>query len=287
MTVRIVEAETFAAPHVAYLKIDSRAKRRCLVKVPMTIQELIDLEGACAALRLQLEVGDQPKETVQPERPNPTPTGPMTRQRFFDKFGIDFEGEVAALVREHAPVQSVNGQGGHVLIANSQPTLMFTATNTANSAPAPTDGVQPAEIGSLVDWITQNSRRSPVKVARRVLEECVEMCLAAGTTPQEILTGVSDSLHNQALKASATDNVTVFPSQIKAIFSRRELTKEMADVQLVLADLMYVSGISPSSVHASSREKFERLSDPSAQFATDGHTFYLRKPHVKDGTPRT
>lgn len=147
--------------------------------------------------------------------------------------------------------------------------------------------VHPVEIGSLVDWITQNSRRSPVKVARRVLEECVEMCLAAGTTPQEILTGVSDSLHNQALKASATDNVTVFPSQIKAIFSRRELIKEIADVYLVLADLMYVSGISPSSVYASSREKFKRLSDPSAQFATDGHTFYLRKPHVKDGTPST
>lgn len=259
----------------------------------LSMQELIDLEGACTAIRLNLEVGDQPKQT-QAESPKFTGkvrTNTVAVREFFDRIGINFEGEIAALVREHAPVQSVNGHVGHVAIQGTQYELTTNGTNQATD----TDyvPVSPEEIGTLVDRITQNANRgkprSAARIACRVLEECVEMCLAAGTTPQAILSGVADSLHNQALKASATGGPTVFPSQIQTPHDRTELTGEIADVHLVLADLMYVSGISTRDVLAAERRKFEKLSSPDAQFATDadGHTFYMRKPHVKDNTPST
>ena len=299
------------------------------VTVHLTMQELIDLEGACAAVRLQLEVGDAPKEAKkEPEKygrksglelwceaagidldllaadlegdaklaktmkdtsdvaklARPVFVGgtPRSAKEFFARMGINFNGEVGALILDEAPVKSVNGHRGHVAIEGSQYELRTTAQ--PNSLPLP---VHPSEIGTLVDKIAGNAHRSPAKVARRVLDECVEMCLEAGTTPHEILVGVTDSLHNQAIKLSADSAVTLFPSQLQRCGTKVALTKEIADVHLVLADLLYVSEISVSDVSTEQRTKFSRLSSPEAKFATDGHTFYLKKSHIKDGTPST
>lgn len=293
-------------------------------KYSLTMQELIDLEGACAAARLNLEGGDKPKQEQKAERKlsglerwmkaagidldalqqdlkNDSEIAKARKKtksvsEFFDQFGIDYAKEMtdllSSLIPSLSPVQSVNGHVGHVAIQGTQYELTTKVTTTANND---TDWrytpVTPDEIGTLVDRTTQNvsqgKPRSAARIARRVLEECVEMCLEAGANAQEIMGSVSDSLHNQALKLSAESAVTVFPSQIESSFSHSPLIKEIADVKLVLADLLYVSRISTQDVSKQERAKFNRLCDPSAQFATDGHTFYLRKPHVKAGTPST
>lgn len=252
------------------------------VTVHLTMQELIDLEGACAAVRLQLEVGDAPKSTKSDA--DKQPKRPKNMQEFFAQFGLDYEKETRELLAELAPVTSVNGRIGDVLISEiASPVFVGTPTGTPF--------VSPEEIGKLVDGITHNGFRDCGRVARRALEECVELCLACGASASEIMGSVADALHNEALKASVSrenESVTVFPSQLRPLQSGSEyVTQEIADVHLVLADLMYLASISEQALAIAERAKFNRLSSPEAKFATDGHTFYLKKSHIKDGTPST
>jgi hypothetical protein len=284
----------------------------------LTMKELIDLEGMCTAVRMQLEVGDQPKDKNQRKdidalyaslkadqkladsvsaysAERTKDPKPKNLQEFFARLDIDFRGEMEQYVYANAPVKSVNGLAGHVQIEGTQYELRTTvAANTAN--PVPEDQtVRPDEIGQLVDSISHNSRvfRNWGRVARRALEECVELCLACGAHANEILGSVGDSLHNQALKASyrsegEDEAVTVFPSQLRMRQGDSEsVVKELADVRLVLADLMYLVDVSEPAVGLVMREKFNKLSSVDARFATDGHTFYLRKSHIKDNTPST
>lgn len=299
------------------------------IQSSLTMKELIDLEGACTAVRMQLEVGDQPKEKSQRKESaierfckaagididalyaslkgdqkladaeaayaaeRTKDPKPKTLQEFFARLDIDFRREMEQYVYANAPVKSVNGLAGHVQIEGTQYELRTTvATNTAN--PVPEDQtVQPHEIGQLVDRISQNNRvfRNWGRIARRALDECVELCLVCGADTNEILGSVVDSLHNQALKASYNaedEGVTVFPSQLRTRQGASEsVVKELADVRLVLADLMYLVDVSEPAVGLVMREKFNKLSSVDARFATDGHTFYLRKSHIKDNTPST
>lgn len=301
---------------MAVIKIDPMGPRAALLReFPMTMQELIDLEGSCAAARLHLEGGDIPKQGLKLRtvpslleswlkddgteiewaspvlkadaeiRDHKTRTKPKTISEFFDQFGINFEGEVAALVREHAPVKSVNALRGHVAVLGTQHELTTRATNPSGKSDQ--EAVSPEEIGALVDRIASNTDRSAARVSLRLLEECVELCLASGASGREIMASLSDALYNQALKVTATSTVTVFPSQLLCSSDKAEMSKELADVRLVMADLMYVSTVDEASVTKEERAKFRKLTDPTAEFATDGHTFYLRKSHIKDGTPST
>lgn len=140
--------------------------------------------------------------------------------------------------------------------------------------------VDPIDIGTMVDIIAHNSRRAPTRVAQRVLEECVELCLATGMTAAQIYNGVADSIHNQCVKASTLR--TVFPSQYQEIYDRPSIIKEIADVRLVLLDLMHVCGsIKIGTVDNAIRAKFNKLKGYEvSDFVSDGHTFYLKKAHI-------
>jgi hypothetical protein len=84
-----------------------------------------------------------------------------------------------------------------------------------------------SEVGTFIDCVAGKARTLSA-VAGRLLEEFVELCLAAGLSPGKLMGHVVDALHNQALKASATGRATVFPSQIVA--DSAEIPDECADV---------------------------------------------------------
>jgi phosphoribosyl-ATP pyrophosphohydrolase len=228
---------------------------------------------------------------------------PKTVHEFFDTLGINFEGEVAALVKAHAPVQSVNGRVGHVALDTRADFMHWAKTNGALSIrtlveagggnydellasltpdvlkPTPKH-ITPEQMGQEVDKITGNNKRDPQRIARRLLEECVELCIASGASVPQILSSIQDSIYNQSLKSSKNSGFTVFPSQLHYPTDMWELTKEIADVFLVMADLMYVAGIDTKSVITEENKKFAILTDPNSEFASDGHTFYLKKGHI-------
>jgi NTP pyrophosphatase (non-canonical NTP hydrolase) len=130
-----------------------------------------------------------------------------------------------------------------------------------------------AEIGAFVDAIAGKTR-SPSAVAGRLLEEAVELALAAGLSTGEVLSHVADSLHNQALKASATSGVTVFPSKLAADPS--ELAEECADVSLILKDLCHVAAIDLAPIEAAKWSKFK---EKKFRVSETG-TLYAIKPHI-------
>lgn len=134
----------------------------------------------------------------------------------------------------------------------------------------------PTTIGRFVDEIAGKTR-TPAAVAGRALEEMVELASAAGLSASEILAHVSDSLHNQALKASSATGKTVFPSQVQG--NPAEMAEECADVRILIKDLCYVAGIDPDPVEASKWNAFTKK-----QFRiTPKGTIYAVKPHSRYG----
>jgi hypothetical protein len=137
------------------------------------------------------------------------------------------------------------------------------------------------EVGRFVDKIARNNRRNPQRIAQRALEEMVEVCFSTGLEVGQIYASVSDAIHNQCLKQSAFWSRTVFPSQFRDRYDPNEVQKEVADLRLVLLDLLYTCGLSEHNVRVKMSEKFEALTSHGPEdFATDNHTFYLKKPHV-------
>jgi hypothetical protein len=142
--------------------------------------------------------------------------------------------------------------------------------------------VVPHHIGTFADKVAANKLRDPRRVATRVLEEVVELVLATGATTQMVYSAVADAIHNQALKLSAFSGRTVFPSQVAYTFNILEVQREIADVRLVLLDLMWMTKTSENRVASEMARKLRNLLTHSpSDFATDGHTFYLKKPHVQ------
>lgn len=131
-------------------------------------------------------------------------------------------------------------------------------------------------VGTFVDSVA-GTARTPGAVAGRLIEEVVELGLAAGMTSSAILGHVMDALHNQALKASATQGVTIFPSQLKS--EAGESPEESADVSLVLKDFCYVSKI---DLQAEEAKKWAVFKTKSFRVSATG-TLYATKPHIKTG----
>lgn len=116
--------------------------------------------------------------------------------------------------------------------------------------------VSSEEIGKFVDSIAGNSRTTSA-VAGRLIEEVVELGLAAGLTAGQILAHVTDSLYNQSIKASHQSGKTVFPSRLVASCGdadHDEMADECADVSLILKDLCYIAKV---DLHPIERRKFE------------------------------
>jgi NTP pyrophosphatase (non-canonical NTP hydrolase) len=111
--------------------------------------------------------------------------------------------------------------------------------------------VTPDDVGQFVDRVAGQvdvPRRTVTTVAGRFLEEAVELCLAAGLDPTQIMGHVMDSIHNQCAKrgrAAAAEGKypVVYPSQYGATVDMKELGEELADCSLVMKDIVFLSGI--------------------------------------------
>lgn len=148
-------------------------------------------------------------------------------------------------------------------------------------------GVSQEEIGAFVDS-KAGKMRTPGTLAGRLLEEAVELALSAGLQGGEIMMHVADSLHNQALKASAAEGRTRFPSDLTDTGYRdrqagayssaelQELGDECADVSLIAKDLCYVAGI---DLAAREQDKWGRFIQKSFRVSPGG-TLYAVKPHI-------
>ncbi len=129
------------------------------------------------------------------------------------------------------------------------------------------------QVGTFVDSVAGKAR-TPAAVAGRLLEEVVELGLAAGLNAGQIMAHVADALHNQALKDSARQGATVFPSQIRT--APAELSEECADVGLMLKDLCYVAGV---DLDAQEVEKHNKFVKKTFRVSPSG-TLYAVKPHA-------
>lgn len=106
--------------------------------------------------------------------------------------------------------------------------------------------VNAVTVGQFVDSVSDNAgvpRRTTTSVAGRFMEEAVELCLAAGLGPDQIMSHVMDSIHNQVGKAGRRAGRVIYPSQYKEDATVEELGEEMADCSLVLKDLAYLTGV--------------------------------------------
>jgi hypothetical protein len=116
--------------------------------------------------------------------------------------------------------------------------------------------VTPEVVGEFIDSVagqTDIPRRTVTTVAGRFIEEAVELGLAAGLSPTDIMAHVMDSIHNQCVKTAknlpAGSYPVVYPSQYNTYAPlnlntpERELAEEVADCTLVLRDLIFLSGI--------------------------------------------
>lgn len=128
-------------------------------------------------------------------------------------------------------------------------------------------------IGEFVDS-KAGQIRTPAAVAGRLLEEVVELGLAAGLSAADVMGHVADALHNQALKASS-EGKTIFPTQLTS--ERSELPEECADVQIVLKDLSYVAGVDLKFEEAA---KWKKFTQKHFRVSPNG-TIYAIKPHIK------
>ncbi len=172
-----------------------------------------------------------------------------------------------------------------MLSALSQEQVEFLSTEYAAIEKAqaggywvPSEGeVPPSIIGGFVDSIAGKSR-TPQALAGRLLEEMIELCMATGLSHGDIMMHVTDAMHNQALKDSRKQGKTVFPSAHVSEFSKEEVAEEIADVGLVLKDLVYVTGVNQNAEEVKKWSKFTRK-----QFrVSDKGTLYAVKAHIKD-----
>ena len=113
-------------------------------------------------------------------------------------------------------------------------------------------GITPEEVGNFIDKVVDDvetirgtpiRRRTTSDVAGRFLEEVVELSLAAGLVPEEIMSHVMDSIHNQVGKAGRRAGRVIYPSQYLEMASKEDIAEEAADCSLLLKDLAFVAKI--------------------------------------------
>lgn len=135
--------------------------------------------------------------------------------------------------------------------------------------------ITPEIVGSFIDSVA-GKKRTSATVAGRLIEEVVELALEAGLDAGAIMGHVADSLHNQALKATASAGRTVFPSQLAA--DPAGLGEECADVAIILKDLCHVANIDLAPIES---EKWARFIQKKFRVSAGG-TIYAVKPHIHD-----
>ena len=113
-------------------------------------------------------------------------------------------------------------------------------------------GITPEEVGNFIDGIVEHTddfidgkirRRQPRDVVGRLIEEIVELGLATALTPDQIMSHVMDSIHNQVGKAGRRAGRVIYPSQYLEMASKEDIAEEAADCSLLLKDLAFVAKI--------------------------------------------
>jgi NTP pyrophosphatase (non-canonical NTP hydrolase) len=143
--------------------------------------------------------------------------------------------------------------------------------------------VRPEDIGLFIDSVGARfehiERRTPAAIARRALEECVELCLATGVDAGALMATVVDSLANQSMKASRAAGHAVFPSELREEYDLKEVAGEAADVLLCLRDLEYVAKV---DAEFQAHKKFSLLRSADQLYMSPAGTVRKVKAHIKD-----
>lgn len=140
---------------------------------------------------------------------------------------------------------------------------------------------QATEVGQLADSVPGSDLRTTATVSGRLLEEAVELCLAAGLTSQEIMGHVVDSLQNQYLKLAVKVERTVFISERTVAAQFGSVADEVADLQLMLADLCHVANVDPAVEYDRKFQVYRSAIQRGEFYANRRGLLYRRKPHVK------
>lgn len=94
----------------------------------------------------------------------------------------------------------------------------------------------------------------PSVAARRLLEEAVELCLAAGTRPGDIILGVTDALANEAMKQGCRPSTILPASPVPG-----DIAGEIADVAMLTALVKHLAHVGDDEITAARDTKLERL----------------------------
>jgi NTP pyrophosphatase (non-canonical NTP hydrolase) len=143
----------------------------------------------------------------------------------------------------------------------------------------------PKEIGDFVDRVVANrnshfpptesvQRRTPEAIAGRFIEEAVELCLATGMNPNDIMGHVMDSIHNQAGKAGRRAGRVIYPSHYTEEVTKENIAEEAADCFLVLKDLVHVADI---DVEKAQDEKWAKFTQRSFYVSEHGTLYAVKK----------
>ena len=137
----------------------------------------------------------------------------------------------------------------------------------------------PHEIGEFVDRVSAqepNSHyRTPAAVAGRFIEEAVELCLATGVSPTEIMAHVMDAVHNQCAKAGRRAERVIYPSYYTQPYDDNEIAEEIADCNLLLKDLQYVTGLLDTDTIE--RTKWDKFTQRTFYVSEQGTLYAIKK----------
>jgi NTP pyrophosphatase (non-canonical NTP hydrolase) len=148
-------------------------------------------------------------------------------------------------------------------------------------------------VGRFIDSKTVgHTQRTPQAVAGRLIEETVELALVVGVKSGKIFDHVADSLANQAIKASMSNRHTMFPSQLNddyvaptegtdaVVLHDINIAGEVADVRLVLKDLLHVLQFNVEVMDEAEARKWASFIEKEFRVAENG-CLYAKKLHVK------
>lgn len=107
------------------------------------------------------------------------------------------------------------------------------------------------QVVKVVDPEYRVNNHSKARVAGRLLEETVELCIASGQTPEQVLGHVLDALANEASKKN------LYPTELKPEYDINEVAGELVDVNILQSYCHYINGVDPRVVVEVSESKLQ------------------------------
>lgn len=135
-------------------------------------------------------------------------------------------------------------------------------------------------IGEATDTVLGADKRTVAGVAGRLLEEVVELCLAAGLSTEQIYGHATDSIYNQYVKLSKNSGAIQYPSAYKFQFSKEDLAGEIGDVRVMLEDVAHRAGLNADLCFEDRKLAFFQKVKEGRFYANNKGLLYVRKPHM-------